>query len=73
MSATIATHDSTHSVPNLLATLFQRFAGHKTKARPITRAEQAEELRQWASSNARHHRGFQDDLYAAADRHERGV
>jgi hypothetical protein len=71
MSATIATHDSIHSVPRLLTTLLQRFVGHKTEVRPITRAEQAEELRQWASSNA-HHRGFQDDLYAAADRHERG-
>ena len=72
MSATLATHDSIRSVPHFMTTLLQRFVGHKTKARPITRAEQAEELRQWASSNARHHRGFQDDLYAAAERHERG-
>jgi len=36
-----------------------------------TRKEEAEAVREWAWTFAHTHRGFSDDLFAAADRHER--
>ena len=38
--------------------------------RPLTRAEEAEEVRALARSLQRHDRGFAADLFAAAARHE---
>jgi len=37
----------------------------------ISRVREAEDLRAYAFRVAPHSRGFADDLYAAADRHER--
>ena len=38
-----------------------------------SRKAEAEALREWAWFAARNDRGFQDDLLAAADRHERSA
>jgi hypothetical protein len=60
----------------LPALLIQRFgaaiANLFTPApkRPLTRAEEAEQVRAFARSVQRHDRGFAADLFAAAARHE---
>jgi hypothetical protein len=38
--------------------------------RPLTRGEEAEQVREFARSVRAHDRGFADDLFAAAARHE---
>ena len=38
---------------------------------PLSRKAEADALREWAWTFARSDRGFSDDLFAAADRHER--
>ena len=40
-------------------------------AAPLTRKAQADAVREWAWTFAHTDRGFSDDLFAAADRHER--
>jgi len=40
-------------------------------AAPLTRKEEADAVREWAWTFAHTDRGFSDDLFAAADRHER--
>lgn len=72
MSATL-TATVPRSAPRLLTSLVQRLTAPRSESKPRTRTGEAEALREWASNHAQHHRGFQDDLYAAADRHERGV
>ncbi len=73
MSAILTDHRPRSPLTHLLATLLQHFTAHRpTNAPSSNRTNEAEALREWASSHARHHRGFQDDLYAAADRHEHG-
>jgi len=42
-----------------------------TPAVPLTRKEEADAVRERAWTFAHTHRGFSDDLFAAADRHER--
>ena len=60
----------------LPALLLQRLGAAVAKlftpapARPLTRAEEAEQVRAFARSVQRHDRGFAEDLFAAAARHE---
>ena len=69
---------STTMTPNgLLPVLFLQRAGATlaklftpAPKRPLTRAEEAEEVRALARSLQRHDRGFAADLFAAAARHE---
>jgi hypothetical protein len=60
---------------HFLSTLRELFAGWFTAriaspARPLTRFEEAEQLRAMADDVAKSDPGFAQDLYAAADRHE---
>ena len=72
MSTATFSH-STH----FLSTVREMFAGWfdsrtaKT-ARPLTRFEEAEQLRAMADDVAKSDPAFAQDLYAAADRHELG-
>ncbi|SEB09912.1 hypothetical protein [Variovorax sp. YR216] len=56
-----------------LAWLLRLLTGWKMPAPdvPLTRKAEADALRDWAWTLAHSHRGFSDDLFAAADRHER--
>jgi hypothetical protein len=60
----------------LPALLLQRLTAAAAKLltpapkRPLTRAQEAEEVRALARSLQRHDRGFAADLFAAAARHE---
>ncbi len=70
MSTATLTHSS-----HFLATVREMFAGWfaartATPARPLTRFEEAEQLRAMADDVAKSDPAFAQDLYAAADRHE---
>ncbi len=70
----MSTATLTHSSP-FLATVRDLFAGWfatrtATQARPLTRFEEAEQLRAMADDVAKSDPAFAQDLYAAADRHE---
>lgn len=72
----MSTATLTHSTP-FLATLREMFAGWfaaraTTPARPLTRFEEAEQLRAMADDLVSSDPAFAQDLYAAADRHELG-
>lgn len=62
----VATH---HLVAALVATVSTR---QQAASRALTASEAADQLRDYASTLPRSERGFADDLYAAADRHEFG-
>jgi hypothetical protein len=71
---------STASFPHsahFLSTVRETFAGwfdtvKPQKARPLTRFEEAEQLRTMANELQQSDPAFAQDLYAAADRHELG-
>jgi hypothetical protein len=71
----MSTATLTHSSPFLVA-VRDMFAGWfaathtATPARPLTRFEEAEQLRAMADDVAKSDPAFAQDLYAAADRHE---
>ncbi len=70
----MSTATLTHSAP-FLATLGEMLAGWfaartTTPARPLTRFEEAEQLRAMADDLQSSDPAFAQDLYAAADRHE---
>jgi hypothetical protein len=54
----------------LSATLRDAWSKLHSPPRPLTRGEEAEQVRALARSLQRHDRGFADDLFAAAARHE---
>ncbi|SCK13867.1 hypothetical protein VAR608DRAFT_0830 [Variovorax sp. HW608] len=58
---------------HVLAWLLRLFTGWKLSApaAPLTRKAEADAVRDWAWTFAHTDRGFSDDLFAAADRHER--
>ena len=64
------------SLRQALALLFKRLLGQDESMQAVpepSRKAEAEALREWAWFAARNDRGFQDDLLAAADRHERSA
>lgn len=71
----MSTATLTHSSP-FLAAVREMFAGWfasraATPARPLTRFEEAEQMRAMADDLLSSDPAFAQDLYAAADRHER--
>ena len=69
----MSTATFSHSA-HFLSTVREMFAGwfdsRATPARPLTRFEEAEQLRAMADDVAQSDPAFALDLYAAADRHE---
>lgn len=62
-----------HPLSRALAFGLRLLTGWKAAApeAPLSRKAEADALREWASTFARTDRSFSDDLFAAADRHER--
>ena len=72
----MSTASFSHSA-HFLSTVQDMFAGWfatrtATPARPLTRFEEAEQLRAMANDLMSSDPAFAEDLYAAADRHELG-
>ena len=72
----MSTATFSHSA-HFLSTVREMFAGWfatraATPARPLTRFEEAEQLRAMANDLMSSDPAFAEDLYAAADRHELG-
>lgn len=68
----MSTATFSHSA-HFLSTVREMFEGwFATPARPLTRFEEAEQLRAMADDVAQSDPAFAQDLYAAADRHEMG-
>lgn len=63
-----------HALPRrALALVLRLLTGWKapSPAVPLTRKAEADAVREWAWTFARTEKNFADDLFAAADRHER--
>jgi hypothetical protein len=67
-----ALQELTVAARHLGAALLSALQRDRAAARPLTVFEEAENLRAYARGFERTDRGFASDLYAAADRHERG-
>lgn len=65
---------ATRALSNVLSFGIRLLTGWKVTATeaPSSRKAEADAVREWAWTFARTDRSFADDLFAAADRHERG-